>query len=684
MVGNVPPEADAVRAEVEKIAAGSGFLKSERLRRFLCLIVEETLAGRGDNIKEYLIGTEVYGRPQDYDPRLDATVRVEASKLRKRLEAYYTNEGIRDPVVIRIPKGGYRPEFEHRSGGHAIVAVPIRSRQLPLIAVAVVLLITSGSAGLWFGRPSSQGLRAAHQRLISAFPGSHENASFSPDGAMIAFVSRGDNDSVSQIWIKATLEGAPIQITFGATDAVRPVWSPRGDQIVFEQRGHGIWSVPPSGGTVHRIIEDGRHASISPDGSHLLFVRRRELWIAGIDGASQHRLDGLPERFFPMQTPPAFSPDGRWIAFFNAEVGPLGDIWVIPANGGHPRRLTSDQAETRGLVWSRNGKWIIFSSTRAGSFTLWRVPVAGGGVPEPVTSGAGEDVAPTMSPDGKKLLYTNTRTSQSLMVLNPASGKQTELFAQRETIGFPSFSPDGKRIAFFQPVDGDPHLFLVGNDGGDRQQISRGSGREILPAWSNDGSSLFYYEVKPELSFRKLELFGGVSTKVADWAYGKENWARVDPLGNSAVYTVVGPKGPLSTRVRELTSGREVALPVTLTRSQWSPDGRYILGESGVRELGNSHVAICRAVENECREVSAGLAPKWSADGLRIYYLRPAARPGWLDLWSAARDGRRERMVTTLGPFRADEIHFDISRAGQIVWAPTHEARHELWLAELN
>jgi Tol biopolymer transport system component len=686
MHGNVRLEADAIRTEVAKIAASSGFSKSERLNRFLRLIVEETLAGRGDNIKEYVIGTEVYGRPQDYDPRLDATVRVEAAKLRKRLNAYYENEGLQDAVVIRIPKGCYRPEFEHRTGGGGTPALATWSRH-PLVTGSIaVLLITLAAIRLWSGRSSVRGMRAARQRLISTFPGSHQNASFSPDGTLIAFVSRGEsagNESVSEVWIKALSEGTPIQITFSGTDAVRPRWSPRGDQIVFERRGQGIWSVPPLGGAVHRVIEDGRHASISPDGSQLLFVRRRELWIAGIDGKSQRRLDGLPERFFPMQTPPAFSPDGRWIAFFNAEVGPLGDIWVISVDGGRPRQITSDQAETRGLVWSRDSKWIIFSSARAGSFTLWRVRLTGG-MPEPVTAGTGEDVDPALSPDGRRLLYTNTRTTQSLMLLDPASGAQTELFAQRETIGFPCFSPDGQRIAFFQPVDGEPHLFLVGTDGSGRQQISRGEGPEILPSWSNDGSSLYYYQVKPKLSFRKLELSGGASREVADWAYGRENWAGVDPLGHSAVYTLVGPKGPISTFVRDLTTGRETVLAVTLTRSQWSPDGRFVIGESGTRESGNAHVNICRPVQNECREVSVGLAPKWSADGLRIYYLRPATRLGWFDMWSASEDGSGEQRITTLGPFRADEVHFDVSRDGRIVWAPSHEGRKELWLADLH
>jgi hypothetical protein len=103
------------------------------------------------------------------------------------------------------------------------------------------------------------------------------------------------------------------------------------------------------------------------------------------------------------------------------------------------------------------------------------------------------------------------------------------------------------------------------------------------------------------------------------------------------------------------------------------------LGETGNREAGNGHVTICRVAENKCNEVTAGLAPKWSADALRIHYLRSTSRSGWFDLWSSSRDGARAQKIVTLGPFRGDEVHFDVSREGWIVWAPSHEGETLAW-----
>jgi TolB-like protein len=107
-----PPAADAVRAQLERVLASAGFANSGRLSRFLRFVVERTLDGEGDQLKEYRLGTEVFDRPSDYDPRLDSIVRVEARRLRSKLAEYYEGPGQSDPTVIRVDKGGYAATFE--------------------------------------------------------------------------------------------------------------------------------------------------------------------------------------------------------------------------------------------------------------------------------------------------------------------------------------------------------------------------------------------------------------------------------------------------------------------------------------------------------------------------------------------------------------------------------------------
>ncbi len=101
----------AVRRVLATIVQSKSFRQVDRLQRFLGYIVEETLAGRGDNLKEYPVGVDVFGKDPSFDPRMDPIVRVQARRLRMRLETYYAEEGQADPIVIELPKGGYAPNF---------------------------------------------------------------------------------------------------------------------------------------------------------------------------------------------------------------------------------------------------------------------------------------------------------------------------------------------------------------------------------------------------------------------------------------------------------------------------------------------------------------------------------------------------------------------------------------------
>jgi tetratricopeptide (TPR) repeat protein len=102
-------------AQLDRILADSRFASADRSSRFLRYVVENTLSGRAGEIKEIVIATEFYGRSSDYDPKTDSIVRVEASRLRAKLDSYYEHQGAKDPLRITIPKGSYVPKFERIS-----------------------------------------------------------------------------------------------------------------------------------------------------------------------------------------------------------------------------------------------------------------------------------------------------------------------------------------------------------------------------------------------------------------------------------------------------------------------------------------------------------------------------------------------------------------------------------------
>src|SRR5258706_12819799 len=101
----------SIRVALGRVLHSQGFGASRRSQDFLRYVVERTLDGQADTLKERTIGTDVFGRLSGYDPSDDATVRVKAGEVRKRLGLYYATEGHADEIRIEMPAGTYVPEF---------------------------------------------------------------------------------------------------------------------------------------------------------------------------------------------------------------------------------------------------------------------------------------------------------------------------------------------------------------------------------------------------------------------------------------------------------------------------------------------------------------------------------------------------------------------------------------------
>ncbi|HYP13246.1 MAG TPA: hypothetical protein VEQ63_04925, partial [Bryobacteraceae bacterium] len=117
---SLPPA--AIRKQLSRILESHALAASDRMARFLRFVVEHSLAGRSGELKEYLIGVEVFDRKQSYDPRVDPIVRVEARRLRAKLAEYYQKDGTADDILVELPKGSYVPRFTRR--GDAATSVP--------------------------------------------------------------------------------------------------------------------------------------------------------------------------------------------------------------------------------------------------------------------------------------------------------------------------------------------------------------------------------------------------------------------------------------------------------------------------------------------------------------------------------------------------------------------------------
>jgi Tol biopolymer transport system component len=545
------------------------------------------------------------------------------------------------------------------------------------MALAGTFVLAAAVVGLWWAR-SRDALQPSNFRLLSTFPGAHRSATLSPDGSRLAFLDVGQG--IPQVWVRNLGEGDPIQVTSGDRTAVRPRWSPAGDRIVFGRRGAGIWEVSSLGGSERRLIAEGANPHLSAGGKLMVFERGSEIWIASADGSGEHRVEGVPQRAYTVDLAPAISPDGSLIAFFVSELGPNGDLWVIPSTGGEARRLTHDVTEGGTPDWTPDGQRIVFSSARGGSHTLWSIS-PDGGAPEPVTTGAGEDRDPVISSDGGTLLYTNVRNSWSLMMAD-ANGGERRLTESRSGILWPMFSPDGSLIAYFGPDGGgSTHVFTVTLDGKVRQ-VTRtlGDATEIntMPRWGADSDHLYYYQQRPENSFRRIPLLGGPSVQVAPWTWEVHFGAAVHPRDGRVAYVHRGRSPPVSL-VLDPATGAEVEIPQVLFDLSWSADGQSLLG------AWQNRIYRCDAATwQRCTPITTGSRPCFPADGARLFFVRPGPSPLHREIWVRDMASGAERPLRTIGPLRAIDIHFHVSSRGDLVWAPIQEGRHELWMAELQ
>jgi TolB-like protein/Flp pilus assembly protein TadD len=137
VITTVDLQEERVTAALQAVLQSETFQRTKRLRELLQYLVSETLAGRGDRLKQFTIAVDAFGRDGGFDPRVDTSVRTEAWRLRTRLELYYRTEGVMDLVRISLPKGGFTPRFQFmpKSIGEAVALPAVREQPRPRLLV---------------------------------------------------------------------------------------------------------------------------------------------------------------------------------------------------------------------------------------------------------------------------------------------------------------------------------------------------------------------------------------------------------------------------------------------------------------------------------------------------------------------------------------------------------------------
>jgi hypothetical protein len=149
-------ELEANQTQVQRIIQSKAFRTSEVHRNLLQYLAEKSLSGTADSLKEYTVGLDVFAKPESYDPRQESAVRMHVGRLRQKLAEYYRSEGVDDPILVDVPKGGFKVTFETREirpDGMAAAAeeTPQTSESRRVEIILGALLALSAACALIFG-----------------------------------------------------------------------------------------------------------------------------------------------------------------------------------------------------------------------------------------------------------------------------------------------------------------------------------------------------------------------------------------------------------------------------------------------------------------------------------------------------------------------------------------------------
>ncbi|MBA3885467.1 MAG: hypothetical protein H0X67_07005 [Acidobacteria bacterium] len=280
---------EGVVQQLERVLASATFRGAERSRALLKFLVEQALAGKADRLKEYTLGAEALGRGESYDPRTDPIVRAEASRLRARLERYYTSEGSSDPVLIELPRGTYVPRFRMRAAApepEVSSGRPSRRRVGGLaVGVTAAIVVCSLAIAAWI-LVRQPGARVSSPQVFEVVlaPGEWTLASdvgsdlvLSADGSRLVFLVRA-SDGQTRLMTRRVDELHPAVLQ-GTEGARAPFLSPDGRWVGFWAAG-ALKKTSVDGGAPVLLCEanDLLGASWGDDGQIVASLGSGKLW----------------------------------------------------------------------------------------------------------------------------------------------------------------------------------------------------------------------------------------------------------------------------------------------------------------------------------------------------------------------------------------------------------------------
>jgi len=392
------------------------------------------------------------------------------------------------------------------------------TRKRQFVGALLAIVVLAGMGGGWFlwrraVESRSSQVPATLRRLTTNASEIWIIASaISPDGKYLAYSDK----TGAYLRLRSTDEVRPLLAK--VSDITFLGWFPDSSQLLVSwtipPARKSLWAVSILGGNARQISDEGWSASVSPDGSRIVFLKGagfgetgQEIWLMRANGADQRKLMSFPEGGFAL---PVWSPDERWIAYVKFKSGPnTYESWIELFNleqGTKTVVLSDPHLETWGFLWLPDGRLVYAMdepppSHYSSNFWAARIDLSTGrfvGTPARITSGDGFAVKPSVTADGKHLVF-NRAKPQADVYVSEFSAKGPRLstphrltFDEGDDLPF-DWTPDNKAVLFISNRTGTTNIF--------RQRIDEASAemlvvdqekKSAICRLSPDGSQILY------------------------------------------------------------------------------------------------------------------------------------------------------------------------------------------------
>jgi Tol biopolymer transport system component len=489
------------------------------------------------------------------------------------------------------------------SPGPAQVAAPaptVRGIVWKWVAAAAALVLASVLvlAGWRAGRETASVAASPYFRIsqVTYDSGLTFQPSISPDGTLIAFASDRSGNGNLDIWLRHLGGGEPIRLTQNEADESEPSFSPDGSRIVFrsERDGGGVYVIPVLGGEPRLLGQDGRNPQVSPDGRWIAYWVGQttssftgEIFLIEAEGGSPRRLRGD----FATARNPVWLPDGNSLLFAGVDGQGNSGWWITPLDDSPPRPAAiGDRFPSvfPGMPYpaSTDANSVLFAAEWGTSVNIWRtrlLPTGDNtnGVPERITAGSGYEAYPSAARNGR-MAFSSTSQNVDIMALalsangQPVQGSLRRITELASREASPSISSNGRVMAFDSNQAGNRDIWTKDLTTGTETMVTAGALREDLPQIAPDGSKVAYRQMENNRTGVALHDFREGSTRVVcEQCTGPYGWS---PDGNTLLVRLDTDTTTIS--ALDLRTGTLKPLfkhpSFVLYDSRFSQDGKWI------------------------------------------------------------------------------------------------------------